>query len=226
MKVAFIFRGDNVREEYADKSRKYIDALKCHNNWKLTLFDDILASGGSYDTVFITYDSPILDDIKALFNPVHIETMSYRDQPDNFKKVLKFISDNKDKYDRFVILRCDFMYKLRITQWPKWFESGITLVNKDVHYPKQRLYSDILFIIDSNISIDSLLQIQDSMFHYGTVHRFGTALESNNISFNLMYDDYYHLLGHPLYTVASIQEEPDLDKYEDGVKVTDVSQWN
>jgi len=29
-----------------------------------------------------------------------------------------------------------------------------------------------------------------------------------------------------LYTVASIQEEPDLDKYEDGVKVTDVSQWN
>jgi hypothetical protein len=225
MRVAFIFRGDNVREEYADKSRKYIDAIQCYNNWKLTLFDDIIASGGSYDTIFITYDSPKINDIKTVFNPAHIEIMPYRDQPDNFKNVLRFISNNKDNYDRFVVLRCDIMYKLRISQWPKWTSSGITLVNKDIHYPKQKLFADIVFIIDTDM-IDSVLKIQGSIFHYGTIHKFGTALEANNIYFNLMYEDYYHMLGHPLHTIASIQPEPDLENYEEGDKVMDVSQWN
>jgi hypothetical protein len=88
MRVAFIFRGDNVREEHADKARKYIDAIQCYNNWKLSLFNDILASGGSYDTIFISYNSPKLIKIIELFKPVHVETMPYRDQPDNFKNVL------------------------------------------------------------------------------------------------------------------------------------------
>jgi hypothetical protein len=117
------------------------------------------------------------------------------------------------------------MYKLRITQWPKWSNSGIILVNRDVHYPKQKLFADIVFIIDRSM-IDSILKIQESIFYHGTIHRFGTALESNNIPFHLMYNDYYHMLGHPLHTIASIQEEPYLEKYEDGVKVTDISRWN
>ena len=54
MRLAFIFRGDNVRGEYVDKSRKYIDATQCYNNWKSAVFNDIIASGGSYDTIFIT----------------------------------------------------------------------------------------------------------------------------------------------------------------------------
>ena len=225
MRVAFIFRGENVREEYADKSRKYIDAIQCYNNWNLALFNDIISSGGSYDTIFITYNSSKLDDITRVFKPSHIETMPYRNQPTNFKNVLRFISDNKHKYDRFVILRCDIMYKLRITQWPKWSESGIILVNKDVHYPRYKLFADLVFIIDSDM-IDAILKIQDNIFHYETIHKLGAALELNNIPFHLMYKDYYHILEHPLHTIASIQSEPDLEKYEDGVIVTDVSQWN
>ena len=34
------------------------------------------------------------------------------------------------------------------------------------------------------------------------------------------------MLGHPLHTVASIQAEPDLEKYKDSIKVMDASQWN
>jgi hypothetical protein len=117
------------------------------------------------------------------------------------------------------------MYKLRITQWPKWNESGITLVNRDVHYPKQKLFADIVFIIDSNM-VDAVVKIQESIFYDGTIHKFGTALESNNITFHLMYEGYYHMIQHPLYNIASIQAEPDLENYEDGIKVTDVSQWN
>jgi hypothetical protein len=48
----------------------------------------------------------------------------------------------------------------------------------------------------------------------------------NNIPFHLMYEEYYHMLGHPLHSIASLQEHPDLDNPIPGVEVEDVSIYN
>jgi hypothetical protein len=117
------------------------------------------------------------------------------------------------------------MYKLKITSWPCWNDNGITLVNKDVHYPTRKLYSDMLFIIDTNMS--NVVTNLNGIFYVDTIHRFGTALEENSIKLNLMYQSYYHLIYHPLFILASVQNEPDLTNYiNDAEEVLDVSRWN
>ena len=223
MHVAFIFRGDISRDQSGP--RNYIDALICYNNWKSALFDDIILAGDTYEIIFITYDSPILNDAKLKFNPTYCEILPERCQITNFQRVLNYVNLNKNRFDRFVILRFDMMYKIRITSWPKWAEKGIFLFNKDVTYKTRKLYSDIIFIFDSNTA-DTVCHLKE-IYHGPTLHSFGTALEKKEVSFHLLYDTYHHILSNPLFVIGSMQKEPDLNNYiRDYEDITDVSRWN
>ena len=225
MRVCVIFRGENVRESHSDSSRKYIDALMCWDNWKKTIYDDLINTGNECDIVFVTYPSKILQDIQNVINPKYIKINNRINQTTNFKDVLTFMNNHKNKYDRFVILRCDFRYRFSITKWPKWNENGIILVNKDVHWPNAKLYADVIFIIDS----DSIEIFNNAFYSYilgDTIHGIGLALYNNNIAFHLMYDDYYHMNIHPLHSLASLEDEPDLNNPLVIEPIKDVSQWN
>jgi len=203
MKVAYIFRGDHVRDTTLD--RKYIDALMCYNNWKKTLFDVIPEN----DIIFITYDSPLNEQIKKLFKPKEFITLPVRNQVNNFKRVLQFCDESE--YDRYVILRCDFMYRYKITEWPKWNERGIFIINKDINWPNLKFYSDTLFIIDKEY-VKTILNLGEAIYeHAGTIHTLGRELYNKNISFHLMYEEYYHMAIHPIQVLASMEEEPDIN---------------
>ena len=41
-----------------------------------------------------------------------------------------------------------------------------------------------------------------------------------------MYDDYYHMNIHPLHSLASLEDEPDLNNPLVIEPIKDVSQWN
>jgi hypothetical protein len=228
-KIALIFRGDNVRE-HGHQGRKYTDALQNWNNWKKTLVDDLYEKGYSSDIIFITYDSNIVDKIKEIIQPkcieIHEKTAKQRN---NFQQVLQFIKNNREKYDRFVIMRCDIQYRIPITTWPKWNEYGIFIVNKDVHWSTQKIYADVLFIVD-NKSIDILVQAETEIDTIDPespdMHCIGKVLYLQNIPFHLMYDEYYHMYEHPLHVLIGIENEPDLDNPSQGTILTDISQWN
>jgi hypothetical protein len=227
MKVCVIFRGDHVRE--ATHVRKYIDILMCWDNLKKTIYDDLTTNGHECDIVFITYCSKIVEDIKNIIAPTHIEIKERINQSENFKNVLSFMNKYKNTYDRFVILRCDFMYRINITTWPKWDKNGIILVNKDVHWPTYRFYADVMFIVDST-SVDTFT----NAYYYSikisyTIHGLGCFLYNNSIPFHLMYEDYYHMDKypfHPLHVLGSMEDIPDLANPLSIEPIKDVSYWN
>ena len=225
MKVALIFRGDNVRGAHSDGNRKYIDAVICWNNWKKTLVDDLENNGHQVDIIFITYESNIIDQIKDIIDPIYIGIQEKTNQRENFGHVIDYIKSRKNKYDRYVIMRCDFRYRFPITQWPKWNETGIFLMNKDVHWPSQKLYADVLFMVDKN-EIDNFELAYKNGMQEVSIHALGKYLYQNNIPFHLLYEDYYHKNDHPLQSMASLEDEPDLSNPYNGTKIIDVSQWN
>lgn len=226
MRICIIFRGDNVRYPHPiDHNRKYIDAINCWNNWKQTIYDDLVNNGIECDIAFITYPSEILEQIQTIINPKYIKLSSKKTQIINFSDVLTFMNDYKHEYDRFVILRCDFRYRFSITKWPKWEETGIILVNRDVHWPSEKLYADVMFIVDS-----SFIEIFSNAFYASSsvndIHGLGRSLYTNNIPFHLMYDGYYHMDKHPLHSMASIEAEADLENLLNVEPIKDISQWN
>jgi hypothetical protein len=213
MKLAFIFRGDNVR--FSQDNRNYVDVFSCYENWKNTLFSNLI----EHDIIFITYESDIIQKIKDIIKPKHLILVPKISQYSNFINIIEFMKDYKDEYTRFIILRCDHAYKLPILLWPKWNSEGITILNRDVHWPSQKYYSDVLFICDSMNTIafeDSLKTIDQSC---GNLHAIGTYLYNNNIPFNLMYDEYYHMDAHPLTELFSVINKK-------ASPITDVSHWN
>jgi hypothetical protein len=225
MKICVIFRGENVRKRHSDRNRKYIDILMCWDNIKKTIYNDLLLNGHECDFAFVTYNSDILENIKVTIKPKHIEIHNQETQAKNFEDVISFVSQKKNEYDRFIILRCDIMYRKYITKWPKWNESGIFILNKDIHWPSQKLYSDVLFMVDSPF-LDNFKNAFYFEKNDGYIHTLGKYLYINQIPFHLMYDTYYHMLQHPLCAIASLEEEPDLNIEYMGKTVLDVSQWN
>jgi hypothetical protein len=95
MKVCVIFRGDHVRE--ATHVRKYIDILMCWDNLKKTIYDDLTNNGHECDIVFITYCSKIVEDIKNIIAPTHIEIKERINQSENFKNVLRKVCHLRDR---------------------------------------------------------------------------------------------------------------------------------
>jgi len=128
------------------------------------------------------------------------------------------MKNNENNYDRFVILRCDFTYRIPIILWPKWNNTGIIVVNRDVHWPSKKLYADVLFICDSS-SIYNFENAVLSIKDHKTLHELPKYLYDNNIQFTLMYDEYYHMNAHPLHILETTHNN-------DPTHITDISQWN
>jgi hypothetical protein len=195
------------------------------NNIQKTIIHDLIHHGHTCETCFITYPSNIIYDIHKITKNIYL--YKKKDQSTNFKDVITFMDNHKHIYDRFIILRCDFRYYVNITKWPKWNETGIILVNKDVHWPTLKLYSDVLFIVD-NHSVDNFkLAFDYSCFKsIYDVHHLGQYLYMNNIPFHLMYEEYYHMDDHPIHSLASLEDEPNLTIIKKINPIKDVSKWN
>lgn len=218
MRIALVFRGDNVRRPEDcphNNGRKYIDALMCWNNWKKTLIEDLLNNGHKCDVIFVTYESEILDKMKEIMNPKHVVVIPRISQYENGKHAIKFLHDHKSEYDRVLFTRFDFMYRIPITRWPKWNETGFFVVNKDVHWNGQKYYSGVFFLFD----IEELNNFENAL-HYtqsnSPEHGIGKYFYINNLKFNIIYDEYYHILNNPLHALGSIEPEPDLDNPTSG----------
>ena len=216
MRVCVIVRGEAAR-----KSRKYIDAIMCWNNWKQTIVDDLEKAGHTCEFAFITYPCEIIEQIRNQIKPLFIEMRPQNTQIENFADVLTFMENQSNAFDRFLIIRCDFRYRIPITKWPKWDKSGIFIVNRDVHWPTLKLYADTLFMVDRE-SIDIFTNAFYSNIYYSTIHGLGGYLYENNLPFVLLYEEYYNMDKHPLFALASIEtEEPDIDN-----PVTNISNVN
>jgi hypothetical protein len=225
MKVLLIFRGENVRASHNDSRRRYTDALLSWNNWKTTLINDLEINNHVVDIAFVTYQSKIIEEIRQIINPKYIELMEQSTQRANFTKVIEFIDIHKNEYDRVVIMRCDFDYRYSITNWPKWNERGIILVNKDVNWPSRKFYADVLFIVDKGY-FNFFKAAYYGGVHEDSIHALGRYLYENKIPFYLMYEDYYHMNDHPLHSLSTLEEKPDLNNPYLGAKKLDTKEWN
>jgi len=225
MKICIIFRGHNYR--LSDQTRRYIDILMCWNNLKSIILDDLTKNDYEYDVNFITYPSEIVGLINEIIQPKHLIQLQCNSQGENMLHIIDFMHNYRNEYDRFIILRCDMMYRTPVTKWPKWNNNGIILTNKDVHWPTRKLYSDTIFIVDGN-----MIDIFTESVRYSNsretahLHYIGEYLFIKNIDFHLMYENYYHMIDHPLQVLASIEDTPDLNNPLPGIPVTDISQYN
>ena len=225
MKICLIFRGHNSR--FSDETRRYIDILMCWNNITSIVQDDLTTNGHKYDVVFITYPSEIVGLINQIIQPKHLIQIHCNNQGENMLLVAEFMASYRSHYDRFIILRCDMMYRIPVTKWPKWNNNGIILTNRDVHWPTRKLYSDTIFIVD-----DNMIDIFTDSVRYSNarenahLHYIGEYLFITNIDIQLMYENYYHMINHPLQVLASVEGPPDLSNPLQGTPVVDISQYN
>jgi len=228
MKVALIFRGEHIRkpeECLHDQSRKYIDALICWNNWKATLINDLKNKGNQVDIIFITYYSDLLEKLKETMNPKHVELYEKTDSLEIFEKAIDFMIKQENEYDRFLILRFDVRYRVPITSWPKWNEQGVFMVNRDVNWNSIKVYDDIVFPVDKGYCNLFKTAYYETKTYY-PLRGLGTFFYQNKIPFQLMYEDGYHILEHPLHSLASKEDEPDLDNPYKGNIVVHANQFN
>lgn len=216
MRTCIVFRGENFRTKHGRSS-----ALDNIANWKETLFNVL----GPHDVVFITYPSPILSKLVKTLTPVHVSTNGYDSQQTNALHAMNWMCQNKGKYDRFLLLRFDVVYRISATHWNHWHDRGITLVNKDAHYPTLHLYADIVFVVDSpwiGHFRRAFLSPQKICLHH-----IGKYIEKmRHVPLHLMYDDYYHVTQHPLHVLVGEEPYPNVNDNYQGVKLLDISPWN
>ena len=92
MRVAIIFRGDNVRS--GNGPRKYVDAMMCWDNWQKTLVNDLTNNGHSCHVIFITYESLIINRIREEIKPNSFLIEERKDEYTNYWNVVKFMREN------------------------------------------------------------------------------------------------------------------------------------
>jgi hypothetical protein len=224
MKILIVFRGENVRNK-----RGYVSSLECINNWKQAIYDDLMDQNNEVDTVLFTYKSDIVEELKLKLNVKEVFYTEF-DQKKNMIEVCKYLIENKKYYDRVIIMRFDFQYKIRITKWKNWNEKGIHIVNRDVHWPSQKLYSDILFIVDKEyIDLFYIAVINSTIY----LHQVGTYIfnEDNKNKtkiLKLMYDEYYGMMNNPLHSLKTLEVDPDINNYDEKsiIEYTDLTEWN
>ena len=209
-RLCLIFRGENKRDYI-----KTISALENINNWREMLFNPLKTNNEyEYDIVFVTYDSDILEDLKKEVGPkdVIINNKENSSQVTLFSTVNEYIQEHKSIYDRFVILRFDIIYKLRITEWPKWSINSITVPCKDESWDSTKFYNDIVFIVDQgyydvfNMAVEYMVNIKNTpipqriSFHSEMPHHIGQYLHINKLKLDIMYEGLYNgVINHPLY---------------------------
>jgi hypothetical protein len=129
-----------------------------------------------------------------------------------FGTVNEYIQRHKTIYDRFVILRFDIIYKVAITDWPKWAINSITVPCKDITWNSTKFCNDIIFIVDQdycdifNKSVEYMINIDNipislRMSHHTSMpHHIGQYLYLNDLKLDTMYEGLYHgIINHPLY---------------------------
>ncbi len=223
MKLLLIFRGENQRYRNGSHQPGYtglIKATDCLENWNATLFNDLKSNNIDYDVVFITYDSPILQELVDKIKPIKVITDGPPKQPGHLITASNLMLQEKGNYDRIVILRFDIQYRFKITQWPKWDKTGVFMVSKDVNWLNNKCYHDFLFIVDSPFVEHLCNAIKDAIVGEDYHNRIGSYLYHNNIPFELMYQHGYHLLDHPLYALKHFDAEPDLENPDPGIIIT------
>jgi hypothetical protein len=115
------------------------------------------------------------------------------------RDVADYCLENKNNYNRFIILRFDVLYRLPIISWNIWNNPGITLVNRDVHWFDEKLYADHVFVVDK----DFVEPFKKGVYHTTRQpHQIGQYLAIHKIPINLMYDSFYSNAYHPLYTMS------------------------
>ncbi len=191
------------------RKRNNTSALSALNNWKKVILEDLNTNNVLFDVVFFTYPSSILEELKRELNPVHVRTEGYKTQMTNVRALSEFMCENKDKYDKFVILRFDFWYKIRITQWPHWDSLGITCINRDITWGSNHYYSDYVFIVSSD-SCDLFKKLVRGCGEFP--HEIGAQLFNDKIPFNVMYDrSFHHTRDNPLSSYVVLDPEPILE---------------
>jgi hypothetical protein len=220
MRVLFIFVGENQRYRNAPNQPGYagiINSTDCIDNWKAALFDDLKSNNIGYDVIFKTYQSPILEELNRRIAPIKVITDGAPRQVGHLKTAAKLLLQEKNNYDRFIITRFDFQYRIKITKWPKWDHKGIILVSRDVGWDTNKCYHDIMFITDS-CDVEKLHDaIEDATTCGEYNNKIGSYLYHNKIPFEVMYEHGYHILNHPLYALKHFDTEPDLGNPDPGI---------
>ena len=229
MKVLIIFRGENQRYRNGPGQEGYsgiINSTDCVANWNATLFDDMKKNGIDYDVMFITYPSPILEELVEKVKPVRVITDSPGQQIGHLTTASKILEQQKGNYDRMIVLRFDFQYRIVITRWPKWGSKGIILASRDVGWNQNECYHDIVFVVDSD-SVDKFNEaVRSAMVDGSYRNEIGQYLYRKGVPFELMYEDGYHMINHPLYALKHFDAEPDVDHPAPGTIITKSSEFN
>jgi len=83
----------------------------------------------------------------------------------------------------------------------------------------------MIFIVDS-CEVKIFTDAYYASIHGNTIHGLGGYLYNNNISFHLMYEDYYHCQMHPLFVwIYGYDLNLDLDNPLYIEPIQDISQW-
>jgi hypothetical protein len=206
MKVCIIFRGETIRDY-----PKAINTFDNVENIKTYILDDLQDNEIEYEIVFVTYENEILSKFQQFYgvkeeNIMHCEYIS---QVDNFNEVNKYVQKNKNQYDRFIILRFDIIYKIKITKWNNFYNNGIIVPNRDKTYDSTLFCNDLIFIIDNtyvdifNGAVEHMTSVKYNMnkcLHYPSMpHYIGRYLVTNNLPIIYMYEEKYCAYDHPIY---------------------------
>jgi len=189
MKICFVFRGETLRGS--------ANSLNNVENWQTMLFKDLPPQ--DYDITFITYESPVLELLTSFIKPKTLLIKPSISQIQNMRDVADYCLQNKDIYDRFIILRFDVLYRIPLLSWNIWKKPGISLVNRDAHWYDEKLYSDHVFIVDKGF----VEPFRKGVYHTTRQpHQVGQYLALHKVPINLMYDTFHNNDSHPLYTMS------------------------
>lgn len=226
MKYLFIYRDDNMIPE--ENGRTYMDLLLNWENHTKVFYEDTISQGHSFDIALVTYHSPILKKIIDIIKPKILILNNKINQIENFKNVIELMKEKQEKYDRFIITKCDFSYKLPLSKWPKIEKRGIFFINKDAHWLSHHFYSDSIFIFD-NLFIDIVDVYFKKMINTqrfsGSLHGFTKAVYENH-DIICICDDYYHILEHPICQLSSIEGVADINNPLPANSIENVKQYN
>ena len=213
MKVCLLFRGENER---VHPKRGYMNSCFNIENWETTLFNDLKSAGHTYDIVFHTYETRSLEMLTSLLVPKYVEINPSVSQVTNCKNVADWIILHKNEYDRFIIIRFDIIYRIKITEWPKWNEKGLFIVNREKHWLDERLCTDFVFIADKN-SVEDL--VGALRYTRRQAHQVLQYFYLNDIQFHLMYDEVYTIENHPLYLIVGLEPPPNFSEKFQGIPI-------
>jgi len=212
----------------------HISALDAVDNWQKTLIEPLRNNNIECDIAFATHQSNILEKLKTKMQPKYVCIKGGNKQGDNFRNALAILDPSvteKGKvvdrdwivlndYDRVVLLRFDFQYKFKITDWPKWNEkNAIILTGPEPHSLNPKFFKDFgcdyLFIFDTSRWEDFL---KGSDF-IEMPHFVAKNLHDNKLPFHYMYDKFYTITNHPLHSYVNWEETPDLDNPLPGISI-------